>query len=197
MAMQWFPNACRAYPCRHFSPHPSRLPIMALVAIGLSVAGCSGADPADKLGRYTVTGELVDSCAESGLLAMPVELVFVVDLHRVSSSVLRWTEGAQRLTGSLENDRSFVVGSYLRADMRSESQDDKLPECLIQRYGERRGSFADGDGAGEYSGFEGQLGYQFVPTAESDCADLLQGENAIAQSLPCSIGYEIKAERDD
>ncbi len=166
------------------------------MVIGLSVTSCSGTDPAEKLGRYTVTGALTESCAESGLLAMPAELVFVVDLHRVSSSVLRWTQGAQRFTGSFENDNSFVVGSYVRVDMRAESEDSKLPDCVIERYDERRGSFVDGDG-GQYSGFEGQLVHQFVPTAESDCADLLQGENAIAQSLPCTIGYELQAQRDE
>ena len=43
--------------------------------------------------------------------------------------------------------------------------------------------------------FDGEMAYQFEPTADSDCSDLVGPEGPLFLRLPCRVAYEVSAER--
>lgn len=165
---------------------------MAVGTVAVATGGCVGEDPADGLGTFAVTGELTRACADEGLLAAPTYKQFVVELKQLGTA-LHWIEGGERLYGSIDDDGSFLVETYLLVDMRQDAPDDELPACFVERIDQRLGTLAE-DGADGYGGFTGELRYGFEPTADSDCSDLLTADPPLATELPCTIAYDLVAE---
>jgi len=164
----------------------------AAMAVAVSgTTGCEGKDPANSLGVFAVTGTLTQSCAEAGLLAAPQSKQFLVELKRYRT-VLHWLEGGERLYGSIDSDGSFAVETYLVVDMRQDTPDADLPPCYLERVDQRLGTLPE-EGTGEPAGFSGQLRYGIIPTADSDCSDLLAAEEPLATQLPCTIAYDLEA----
>jgi len=162
-----------------------------MAAVVSATTGCQGQDPADSLGVFAVSGTLTESCAEAGLLAAPASKQFLVELKRYRR-VLHWLEGGERLYGSIESDGSFAVETYLVVDMRQDTPDADLPPCFLERVDRRLGTLPE-EGAGESAGFSGQLRYGIIPTADSDCSDLLAADEPLATQLPCTIAYDLEA----
>ena len=190
MCAAWAADRCGG---RGLGQRSSRtlLGAVASTAIVLATTGCQGQDPADSLGVFAVSGTLTQSCADGGLLAAPQSKQFFVELKRYRTT-LHWLEGGERLYGSIESDGSFAVETYLLVDMRQDTPDADLPPCYLERVDQRLGTLAE-VGAGESSGFSGELRYNIIPTAESDCSDLLAADEPLASELPCLIAYDLEA----
>jgi hypothetical protein len=165
-----------------------------VISWALALVGCEGVDPADSLGVFAVHGTLAEECAEEGLLAAPSEKQFMVELKQLGSS-LHWIEGGKRIYGSIKADESFVVESFTRVDMRQDDPETDLPPCYLERVDQRVGTLHEEQG--RYGGFTGELRYAIIPTADSDCSDLLAADPPLAHSLPCTIVYDVVAEGVD
>lgn len=167
----------------------------ALSSIALLV--CAGGLPAcldssaEILGNYLVTGTLTETCAETGLLAVPDQHGLVVTLTQVGTS-LHWREGQRLLIGSIDEQRSFEVEGYLHVNMRQDTPDADLPPCYIDRWELKTGELDYEDGA--CSGFSGQLIFHMEPSDGSDCSDLMTGSEPLATELPCDVVYDVEAE---
>jgi hypothetical protein len=150
----------------------------------------SGEDDA----RFVVQASLVESCAEAGLLAAPPSQTLHVWLRQVTASSMHWDDGSGRLVGSYDpSSRLFVVEHELVFDMRAPESEE--PPCSIVRAMRIEGTL-DGEPVEAAKGFEGTERMDYLPTEGSACGDLLTGEGAIAESLPCAVSFDLVAERE-
>ena len=159
-----------------------------------TLGGCLASESVEPLGSFLVAGTMTEGCADSGLLAMPPDLEFTVQLRRVGKT-LYWTDGANQIAGNIADDDTFVVASVMSVDMRVDTPGSSLPECIIDRQDQRSGTLQMAP-TGKYSGFSGRLVYEVIPRASSDCSDLLTGAEPLAHALPCTISYDVQAQRE-
>jgi hypothetical protein len=150
----------------------------------------SGEDDA----RFAVAASLVEGCAEAGVLAAPASQTLHVWLRQVTTGSMHWDDGSGRLIGTYEpSSRQFVVERQVLIDMRTE--DSTEPPCSIVR-AMRIEATLDGAPVETANGFEGIERIDYLPTDGSSCGDLLVGDAAIAESLPCAVSYDLVAERE-
>jgi hypothetical protein len=163
----------------------------ALAAGGL--IGCAQASD-EQDGRFLVTASLIEGCAEGGLLAAPPTQSLHVWIRQVSERSLHWDDGGGRLVGSYEPEsRTFVVERHLVVDMREAETD--APPCSILKAMQVEATLTSSP-VDTASGFEGEERIDYLPTDGSSCDDLVTGEGAIATALPCTVRYELVAERE-
>jgi hypothetical protein len=87
---------------------------------------------------------------------------------------------------------TFSVEGTVVVDMRTE-ETLGYPPCSIQRQDVAAGALDDpGD---DVRGFSGTLSYGFAPTVDSECSDLVEGEQPVFAALPCSMIYDLEAIR--
>lgn len=168
-----------------------------LLVLGASsfLAACGAPDDDGSLGRFQVTAERTQSCGDAGLLGSASAMTYVVHLRKVGETALHWDDGSEVLMLALDLDGiSFKLRRTSNFDMRLGGEDPEAPPCFIERRDELDGVL-EGTEAEGFDGFAGTVGYGFAPLAGSSCADLLQGPEAIATAMPCTIGYALSAER--
>lgn len=170
-----------------------------LLALLPALAGCGDIfgdrdahQPGTQLGTFHVTGTLgASTCGEGALGASPT-WEFDVDLAR-GSGVLYWDNGAEVLTGALDDDDvTFAFDALVAIDMRDEASAGYGP-CVIQRRDTASGALSDpGD---DVESFSATLTYAFSPTEDSQCWDLVEGEQPLFAALPCTLAYSLTASR--
>ena len=158
----------------------------------VAAAGCAKTDPADDIGRFAVTQTQTEGCGSDTLLAAPQTRHVVVYLRRVSAGVLHWRQGDELLILTYNpQDGSFTSRGSRAVDMRAEGSD--KPSCIIERddvlHGELITETVDAPAA-----IKGEFRYQFVPSANSSCDDLLTGPTPLATEMPCALVYEFVGE---
>ncbi len=168
--------------------------LLLLLASSL-LAACGASEDDGSLGRFQLTAERTESCGDTGLLGSAPAMSYVVHLRQVGETALHWDDGSEVLMLALDPDGiSFRLRQASSFDMRLGGDDPEAPPCFIERQDELDGVL-EGTEAQGFDGFSGTLSYSFAPLAGSSCADLLQGPEAIATAMPCTIGYALSAER--
>ncbi|RLB57322.1 MAG: hypothetical protein DRI90_18105 [Deltaproteobacteria bacterium] len=167
---------------------------LALIA-PLILTACSGESEGVSWGRFTVTAERTQSCGDGVLLGSAATMSYPVHLRRVGDEWLHWDDGSEVLVLALNlAESSFSLQRTMSFDMRfGDDNPDALP-CYVQRFDELEGVL-EGTEAEGFESFAGSVNYGFTPLADSSCADLLQGPEPIADTLPCTIAYDLVAER--
>ena len=151
--------------------------------------------PGTDLGSFQVTATLTSSTCGEGALGAGSTWEFEVQLAR-GDSALFWNNGAEVITGALDEDRqSFSFQSAVEVDMRTE-EDLGKPPCAVRRDDNASGVLDSADDP--VHGFTGTLGYAFSPTEDSECSDLLPPSEApVFAALPCSMAYAVEGEHTE
>jgi hypothetical protein len=165
------------------------------LACALGLLACAEAEDSISSGRFQVEAARTKSCGDVGLLASPAEQSYVVTLRRVSSKMLQWDDGKNLLSCLLEADGlTFAEQSSMSVDMRADEEPSDKPPCVVRR-ADLLSGVLQGTSATSATGFEATMSYEFVPTEGSSCDDLLTGAEPIADTLPCTLEYELTATR--
>jgi len=145
--------------------------------------------PGDLLGVYSVTGTLDDTTCGTGALRAEDPWSFDVKLSRFDRD-LYWLNGREAIVGDIEKDGvSFSFDTRIELEVQAPLRGH--PGCVISRADRARGELsADGS---EVEAFEGSLDFDFSALPGSDCTDWMVQEAVPA--LPCSVEYELDAER--
>lgn len=177
----------------------------ALVGIALFTAGCEVADDDPRsLGRFEVEASRTESCGDQVVLASPTSQTFWVFLRKTSEQMLLWDDGRERLPLALESDGHFGGGAKVVVAMdgpepQGEEPDPLFPEepidpeaappgCVMVRLDAIEGEL-------EADRFTGTLTHTFGAQDGSDCSALLAAPVPLADALPCSVSYDLDAER--
>jgi hypothetical protein len=151
-----------------------------------------GKDPVvgDLLGVYRVEAKETLATCGAGALGAPSEWEFEVQLSHDGSAFF-WTVGGPIAAGTLSEEGDFQVDDSVTVNMRDESQE-WLPACSIRRTDAVAGTL---DAEDPPESFTGELSYEFEPTAESDCEDLVSGVEPLFAVLPCKMVYDVVGAR--
>jgi hypothetical protein len=163
------------------------------MALSLALVGCTHQVDEGAIGRFQINASRSESCGDAGVLGSTAQRAFVVHLRRSSESTLQWNENGAITYLGLEGDGvTFLGESTRRVDMRAGAEG--FPPCTIERHDEL-GGVLEGPAVGPVTGFKGSMRFGYTPVDGSSCDDLTVGPEAIAEALPCAIGYELVAER--
>lgn len=181
---------------RRLAPLRTILGTVALLVFGGSLASCIGkADPGPGtvLGKFHVQAEAKSNECGEGALGMTETWEYDVELRRTPNQLL-WDNGKDIVEGRLEDDdRQFSFEIAFDVDMRTEEDPAWVPDCTITRTDRARGSLANA--SDDVEGFTGTFSYVFEPTEGSDCTNLYGPEGPLFHVLPCTVDYEVVAER--
>jgi hypothetical protein len=194
---------------RHRRHRSSSQPRICATAAGLAagslllLSGCGDIfgnkdphQPGNDLGMFRATASLLQSSCGSGALGSPSSWQFDVKLSR-GDRVLFWHNGAEVISGSLAEDGvTFAFDAGIVMDMRTE-EDLGWPPCSVARRDHAEGTLAAAEADTSVDSFSAQLSYEFKPTQDSECADLVTGETPVFAALPCAIIYQVSAVRTD
>src|SRR5580704_2109776 len=160
----------------------ARIGLLALVATA-TPAGCFGDGrenahyPGQALGTFAVDAAITSNTCGPGAFGEQSPWAFEVKLARGAGAIY-WDNGASVIAGTIADDgESFSVASGVVIDMRAgpDSEDPDpaaptLPPCSVSRADSATGQLSSTtDTVGS---FTGQLSYQYVLTAGSECMDL-------------------------
>jgi hypothetical protein len=164
-----------------------RAPILLALA-SLCVLGCRVEDD-DIVGRYEVTWSRTETCGETGILASPTQMQFVVALRQSTEAALQWIERGETNTLQAVGDGSYSGSIYQVMDMRVGIEGaDGLPPCSVERL-DTLVATPDEVRVGDFDTFEATLTFQYAELAGSQCGDLMTAEG-LAGGLPCQIAYD-------
>jgi len=167
---------------------------IAIALFALSLTACADGK-APGLGIFTVTATQTTSCADEGLLAAPSEILLSAHLRRVGNA-LHWDDGRGLMTGPYDEvDASFVVEQAILVDMREGTDADTLPSCKIWRFLTIDATLS-GATPQDLTQIEGTMDFNYDPTTGSSCGDLLTGPTPLADTLPCTVEYELTGNRE-
>lgn len=148
--------------------------------------------PGALLGDYAVTGQLLSSTCGEGALGSPESWSFAVRLTRQGDELF-WGNGREFILGSVEGDTErFTLASELAVEI--EPPRPSAPGCTVWRRDAITGEFTGL--AGEASGFEGDLAYDFTAAEGADCSGFVGSPDGLV-ALPCQMRYALVAERVD
>ncbi len=166
------------------------------VAFASSLTGCTVEEGASPYAQYNATGELKTSCAETGLLAAPEALRMRVGIRLVGSQGIHWDHGDGIMMGTIAPSGVFTISRYMRVDL-PESEADSEASCAIERLLVIEGELGGLPGRdGTYEQFAATLQNDYQTYAGSSCDAFLTGEEPIADSLPCTVSYDVDGARD-
>lgn len=149
----------------------------------------SKTDPGEEIGTYAVAASLEESSCGEGALGMTKTWGFDVELSK-DGDIVYWDAGGGVVEGELDEEQ-FSFESKVIIDMRQGAPEGFAP-CSIERVDLASGRLASGE---DPESFEGEMKFGFSATEGSNCADLVQGPNAILLTLPCKAKYALSAER--
>ncbi len=168
----------------------------ALLVFGSALASCLGhaaEGPGEVLGKFHVEAKAKSNECGEGALGMTETWEYDVELRRTADLIL-WDNGKDIVEGRLEkDDRQFSFEITFDVDMRTEEDPAWVPDCTITRTDRARGSLANA--SDDVEGFTGRFSYVFEPTEGSDCTNLYGPEGPLFHLLPCTVEYEVVAER--
>jgi hypothetical protein len=168
-----------------------------LVLTSLTTMGCVADEHEAPFAIYAADGKVTEgSCADTGLLAAPEEVNMRVSIRLVGGTGLHWDHGDGIMMGVVDAEKSFTVSRYLRVDVEQPTEDNASP-CAIERRLTVEGrleGFPDVDGT--YASFEATMRNDYQAFDETACADYLEGDEPLAEELPCAVSYAVEGERD-
>lgn len=162
----------------------------------LILTGCVADDNEAPFAFYSATGKRTKSCGDQGLLASPEAIEMRVTIRLVGGSGFHWDHGDGLSMGTFDNAGGFFVTRFLRVDTRE--GDEAEPDCVIDRRTVIEGVLVGNpDPDGTYETFDGEMRFEYEPyDPTSECSHLLEGEDRIADTLPCTVSYDIEGARD-
>lgn len=105
--------------------------------------------------------------------------------------IIYWNNGSELVTGDLASDKhSFSFDTSVVINMRDQNSPSWLTPCSIARHDKSSGKLVDDD-----TTFSGKLSYDFAPTVDSDCSDLVTSDTPTFAMLPCGMSYTLEAKR--
>lgn len=177
----------------------SRVIPLACSLLSLFWAGCldygkvdDAKAPGDLLGIYAVEGELDESSCGEGALGAGDRWSFDVKLTRYEDD-LYWLNGAEAIVGSIEKDgRSFSFETRVEKEIVPAGKGHAA--CIVARDDRANGRLSDS--GTDVEGFEGELKFGYRALEGADCTTWIGTPGSVAK-LPCSISYDLSAERKD
>jgi len=145
--------------------------------------------PGDYLGDFSVTAELLESTCGAGALGAPDHWEFDIRLSRQGRE-LYWVNGREVIPGTID-DATGLLSFDTRVEVEIEPAEPPRTGCSVNRFDSARAT-VDGKDL-DIRGFEGTLAYEYAPTEQSDCLELVLG-GTLAQ-LPCQISYDMSGAR--
>lgn len=146
--------------------------------------------PGDFIGLFSVDAHQSANTCGNGALDSPMDWNFDVRLSR-EIGIIYWNNGAEYVQGELESDKhSFTFDAQVVVDMRDQNSPAWLPPCSVTRHDRSNGRLAEDDAT-----FTGTLTYDFAPTTDSDCSDLVTSTPQVFAVLPCAMTYMLDAKR--
>lgn len=168
---------------------------LALGIVGSLSVGCVAEENAAPYALYSASGTLTDSCGGTGVLAAPEDVTMRVSIRLVGASAIHWDHGDGIMMGVLDHTGSFSVSRYMRVDMYP--GENGQPGCAVERQIVVDGILnGNPDQKGTYDGFDATMRNDYRAFDSATCGDLLEGEEPIAETLPCTISYDVDGERD-
>lgn len=146
-------------------------------------------DPGEEIGTYAVAASLEENSCGEGALGMTSTWGFDVELSQ-DGDVVYWDAGGGPVEGEIDED-SFKFESKVIIDMRQGAPEGLAP-CSVERVDLASGKLS---GEEDPESFQGEMKFGFSATEGSNCADLVQGPNAILLGLPCKAEYALSAKR--
>lgn len=159
-------------------------PLFLVVASGCTVAE----DDPRSLGRFEVAMTQTESCGEGVLIETPAEQTMTVYLRRPSSGSLLWVE-REGVFGLTMNPDGTFRGDAWRTATFGEGGD-----CRLSREDVLEGDFGSGDLDGVAS-FRGTMVNTFSALEDADCTDAMEASVPLADVLPCTLAYDLDAQR--
>jgi len=163
-------------------------------SLGLALAcwSCSGPPGAgrqlgDDLGGFQVSARETANGCGAGALGSPPSFEFEIDLSREQRELFWGRRSSSRLDAALRFELLELV------DVELVTARGNQPGCSIGRADRISGTLLP-DEAGQILGFTGQLEHSFSVAAGQQCS-LDDRLAAGLPQLPCSIAYELTAER--
>jgi hypothetical protein len=145
--------------------------------------------PGDELGTYSVRGELEGDTCQSPALDTPQQWDFELKLSR-RGSALYWLNGREAIVGDLDGSGAFTFDT--RVVLELDGRRGAAPGCTVVRRDSASGTLSDtGDS------FRASLLFSYEARADSSCEYTIDPEAAPPMPLPCSIAYQLRAERLD
>lgn len=146
--------------------------------------------PGDFIGVFSVDAHQSANTCGQGALDSPVDWTFDVHLSR-EIGIIYWNNGAEYVQGELASDKhSFTFDAQVVVNMRDQNSAPSLPPCSVERHDRSSGRIADDDAS-----FTGTLTYEFAPTTDSNCSDLVTSTPQVFAALPCAMTYTLDAKR--
>ena len=174
----------------------------ALLLVFLCV-GCKMPDD-DPLavGRFEVQATRTESCGDAVVLASPTFATFSVYLRKTSDTILLWDDGHKRWPLARDSDGTFVASTKVVMTMGTSDEPvveedlwdpDPEPEpegasCVMQRIDALAVDLFE-------DAFEGTLLHTFGVQDGSDCGAIAAGPPPLADTLPCTVAYDLAASR--
>ena len=148
--------------------------------------------PGDLLGMYAVSGRLDESSCGEGALGASKTWAFDVKLTRYNRD-LYWLNGREAIVGDIAQDgRSFTFESGIQVEVSPAERG--RDACRIARDDTAAGVLSDS--GTDVESFEGKLEFGYRELEGSDCSSWIGTSGAVAK-LPCSMSYDMSAERRD
>lgn len=178
-------------------------------ALGLFALGSVGCKVPDddplSIGRFAVEASRSESCGEEVALASPPNATFQVFLRKTSEQTILWNDGRERWPLIREDEATFVGETRVTIALDPTEpvepsepdlwDPDPEPEpegagCVMQRLDSLAIELFD-------EAFEGSLTHAFGAAEDSDCSAFMAPPLPLADSLPCTVRYDLEAHRID
>jgi hypothetical protein len=167
-------------------------------AVALALAACGGTDPynpGEPVGQFHVTATLKSTTCGPA----PNPWQFDVKLRHDRSSVMYWVQGGLPVKGNVDTNSRATFSATDTRTLRDANAKTGTAACAVTRTDALDVSLATGStpavDVASTTAFVGTLAYDFAPVAGSDCSDQLLSTNGDYEALPCTIQYDLTAER--
>ncbi len=169
------------------------------LAIGLgmlpALGGCLAEEGQAPFALYSASAKKTESCGGGGLLAAPEQIVMRISIRLIGGTGLHWDQGEGLLMGVVDDRGAFAVSNYLTVNLRE--ADDEQPGCVVERRMIVEGILKGNPGVeGTYQAFDATMRNDYQAYDGTGCDDFLQGEQRIADELPCTVSYNLNALRE-
>ncbi len=173
-------------------------------ALPITLAGCLtlGSAPSESSSEdtaqdtYQVSGKQTASTCGTGSLGLQASWEFDVVLKAADNGErISWDVGNGPKEGTLSKEGAFTIVSSFVVDMRenagADGENSFLPPCSVKRSDRVDGRLSAPSSDSSLGDFTASMTFRFELMPDSDCSDLLVGEDRLAAALPCVAKYDL------
>jgi hypothetical protein len=160
-----------------------------------TVSGCLADEDEAPFAIYSAKGLMTENCGETGLLAGPEQLALRIGIRLVGGTGLHWDHGDGLIMGVIDDRGGFAMSRFMRIVVGEGNEDE--PECLVERIMNISGTLVGNvDEDGTFRNFDAIMTNEYKTYDGSDCAGLLEGDEKVADELPCNVNYDLEGLRE-